>query len=334
MSANFPELRLRRVRRTESIRAMFDDAPLPPRRWCWPTFVVPGQGVEHPISSMPGQCNYSVDKLLPAVEKVVRQGIGSVMLFGQTDATKDNCGSGAWHSHGAVQNAVRALKAAFPELVVWTDVCLCAYTSHGHCAPLRNDGSLDNDAACEALVKVALSHLEAGADGVAPSAMMDGQIRAIRTAMAENDLDERLLMAYSAKFASALYGPFRDAEGSAPTEVAGAPKDRKSYQASYANPRNAMLELAQDEAEGADILMVKPALFYLDILQKARESTLLPIAAYNVSGEYAMLHATARMGWGDLGDLVRESTMALTRAGTDLLISYWASEYERFFGKA
>ena len=333
MSANFPELRLRRMRRTEGIRALFDIDPLPARRWCWPTFVVPGTGVEREIPSMPGQYNYSVDRLIPAVERVIRQGIGSVMVFGQADAPKDNGGSAAWCSHAPVQEAVRALKRAFPDLTVWTDVCLCAYTAHGHCAPLRPDGTPDNDAGCMALAKVALSHAEAGADGVAPSAMMDGQVRAIRSALDEAGFEERLLMAYSAKFASALYGPFRDAEGSAPVAVPGAPTDRRGYQASYANPDSAMLELVQDEAEGADILMVKPALFYLDMLRRAKERTLLPVAAYNVSGEYAMIHATARQGWGDLDDLARESLLALTRAGADLIISYWAPFYGRLFGK-
>ncbi len=328
----FPNLRLRRVRRTAGLRALFDlDIPSP-AKWCWPTFVVPGQGIQEEIASMPGQYRYSVDCLVKAVEAVVRQGIGSVLLFGQTDRPKDNGGSAAWDDHGPVQEAVRVLKRAFPQLTVITDVCLCAYTHHGHCAPLRPDGSLDNDAACECLAKVALSHAAAGADIVAPSAMMDGQIATIRTALTEQALDDTLVMAYSTKFASACYGPFRDAEGSAPQAVPGAPADRKGYQASYANPRNALLESVLDEGEGADILMVKPALFYLDILQSMRARTLLPVAAYNVSGEYSMLIATARQGWGNLGDLVRESTTAIARAGADILISYWANRYSEFFG--
>ena len=281
---------------------------------------------------MPGQFRWSVDRIVEAVEPVVRQGVGSVLLFGQTDRPKDNGGSAAWDDHGAVQEAVRRLKRAFPELTVMTDVCLCAYTPHGHCAPLRPDGALDNDAACECLAKVAVSHAAAGADVVAPSAMMDGQIAAIRAALAENGFDDTLLMAYSTKFASACYGPFRDAEGSAPQAVPGAPADRKGYQASYANPRNGLLESVLDEREGADLLMVKPALFYLDMIQSVRAQTLLPVAAYNVSGEYSMLIATARQGWGDLGDLVRESSAAIARAGADLIISYWASRYAEFFG--
>ena len=329
----FPDLRLRRVRRTAGIRALFDLEIPAPSKWCWPMFVVPGHGIKDEIASMPGQFRWSVDRVEEAVAPVVAQGIGAVLLFGQTDHTKDNGGSGAWDECGVVQQAVRVLKRAFPQLVVMTDVCLCAYTAHGHCAPLRPDGSLDNDAACECLAKTALSHAAAGADVVAPSAMMDGQIAAIRAALSENDFQDTLLMAYSTKFASACYGPFRDAEGSAPQPVPGAPTDRKGYQASFANPRNALLESVLDEQEGADILMVKPALFYLDMIQKVREQTLLPVAAYNVSGEYAMLIATARQGWGDLGDLVRESTTAIARAGTDLIISYWASRYTEFFGQ-
>ena len=295
-------------------------------------FVVPGKGLKEEIASMPGQFRWSVDRVCEAVEPVARQGVGAVLLFGQTDRPKDNGGSAAWDDHAPVQEAVRVLKRAFPQLTVMTDVCLCAYTNHGHCAPLRPDGALDNDAGCACLAKVALSHAAAGADVVAPSAMMDGQIAAIRGALREEGFEETLLMAYSTKFCSACYGPFRDAEGSAPQAVPGAPADRKGYQASFANPRNALLESALDEQEGADILMVKPALFYLDMIREVRARTLLPVAAYNVSGEYSMLIATARAGWGDLGDLVRESTMALTRAGTDFIISYWASRYAEFFG--
>ena len=327
----FPDLRLRRMRRTPGIRALFDLEFPGPAKWCWPMFLIPGHGKKEPIASMPGQFRWSVDRVEEAVAPVVAQGIGSVLLFGQTDHPKDNGGSAAWDDHAPVQEAVRVLKRAFPSLTVMTDVCLCAYTTHGHCAPLRPDGSLDNDAGCACLAKVALSHAAAGADVVAPSAMMDGQVAAIREVLAENDFHDTLLMAYSTKFASACYGPFRDAEGSAPISVPGMPADRKGYQASFANPRNALLESVLDEAEGADILMVKPALFYLDMLSRLRERTLLPVAAYNVSGEYAMLLATAERGWGDLRDLVRESTMGLVRSGADLIISYWASRYNDFF---
>ncbi len=328
----FPERRLQRMRRTAGIRSLFDIEIPSPAKWVWPTFVVPGTGVKNEIASLPGQYHWSVDRICEAVEPVLKQGVRSVLLFGQTDQEKDNGGSAAWDDNAPVQRAIRELKRTFPELTVMTDVCLCAYTHHGHCAPLLPNGALDNDAACECLAKVALSHAAAGADVVAPSAMMDGQIAAIRTALNDNDFHQTLLMAYSTKFASACYGPFRDAEGSCPQHIPGAPTDRKGYQASYANPRNALLESVLDEEEGADILMVKPALFYLDMIRAVRERTLLPVAAYNVSGEYAMLIAAAERGWGNLRELVHESTIALARAGTDIIISYWASRYNEIFG--
>jgi len=208
-----------------------------------------------------------------------------------------------------------------------TDVCLCAYTNHGHCGPLDRQGQVDNDAAIGLLSRVAVSHAAAGADVVAPSAMMDGQVSAIRAALDENALDQTLLMAYSTKFASSMYGPFRDAENSAPSSG-----DRKGYQASYGNLRAALRESDFDEDEGADILMVKPSLFYLDVLAKVRERTDLPVAAYNVSGEYSMLIAAAERGWGDLDGMARESLMALERAGADLFLSYWAPRYRELFG--
>lgn len=333
MSNAFPYLRLSRPRRTAPLRAVFDMDFPQPSKWCWPTFVVPGKGIKQEISSMPGQYRFSVDMLLREIEKVIiPQGIGSIMLFGQSAHEKDNDGSGAWDDYAPVQNAVRAIKQYFPQLVVITDVCLCAYTNHGHCAPLRSNGRIDNDAGCDCLARVALSHANAGADIVAPSAMMDGQIEVIRSELASNHFDDTLLMAYSTKFASACYDPFREAEQSAPTlRIPGAPKNRKGYQASYANPRNALLESIIDEHEGADILMVKPALFYLDIIRQVRENTTLPVAAYNVSGEYAMVIATAERGWGNLRALVRESSMAIARSGADLIISYWASRYNEFF---
>jgi porphobilinogen synthase len=323
----FPDVRLRRLRRTPAIRRLFDAPPPPPSKFVWPVFVVEGKRRREPIESMPGQDRLSVDELLRALEPVAAQGIGGVLLFGQTEGAKDAGGSGAWDECGAVQRAVPAVKRAFPDLVVMTDVCLCAYTEHGHCGPLGRDGQVDNDAACGLLARVAVSHAAAGADVVAPSAMMDGQVKAIREALEENGLEQTLLMAYSTKFASAMYGPFRDAENSAPS--AG---DRKGYQASYGNLRAALRESAFDEAEGADILMVKPALFYLDVLAEVRARTDLPVAAYNVSGEYSMIHAAAERGWGDLGAMARESLAALDRAGADLLLSYWAPRYRELFG--
>jgi len=304
------------------------DAPLPgPGRFLWPVFVTKGRGVREPIDAMPGQCRMSPDVLLRELEPVAVSGVGGILVFGLAgEREKDAKGAGAFNERGAVQQAVTQVKRAFPELTVFTDVCVCAYTRHGHCGPLDSGGGVDNDAALAVLAKTALSHAAAGADGVAPSAMMDGQVAAIRSALDGGGFTGTIIMSYSTKFASAMYGPFRDAEKSAPK--AG---DRKGYQASYANERLALRESQLDILEGADILMVKPALFYLDILSKLRAQTDLPIAAYNVSGEYSMLIATAKRGWGDLRSMVRESTSAIARAGADIIISYWANRYKELF---
>jgi porphobilinogen synthase len=324
---SFPDIRLRRLRRTPSLRRLFD-MPMPgPEKFMWPVFVVEGSGQRQVIDAMPHQYRLSKDMLIEELKPVVDSGVSSVLFFGLVDdAQKDACGSAACEEGGVVQEAVRAVKQAYPDLVVFTDVCLCAYTEHGHCGPLNSVGDVENDASNEMLAKVAVSHAAAGADCVAPSAMMDGQVQAIREALTEGGFKETLLMSYSTKFASAMYGPFRDAEKSAPQKG-----DRQGYQASYGDLRQAMRESELDEAEGADILMVKPSLFYLDILVRLREQTDLPVAAYNVSGEYSMLIATAERGWGDLKGMVRESTMALARSGTDLFISYWANQYNTFF---
>jgi porphobilinogen synthase len=324
---SFPDIRLRRLRRTPSLRRLFD-MPMPgPEKFMWPVFVVEGSGQRQVIDAMPHQYRLSKDMLIEELKPVVDSGVSSVLIFGLVDdAQKDACGSAACEEGGVVQEAVRAVKQAYPNLVVFTDVCLCAYTEHGHCGPLNSVGDVENDASNEMLAKVAVSHAAAGADCVAPSAMMDGQVQAIREALTEGGFKETLLMSYSTKFASAMYGPFRDAEKSAPQKG-----DRQGYQASYGDLRQAMRESELDEAEGADILMVKPSLFYLDILVRLREQTDLPVAAYNVSGEYSMLIATAERGWGDLKGMVRESTMALARSGTDLFISYWANQYNTFF---
>lgn len=324
----FPDVRLRRLRRSAAIREMFDAAPPPPSKFVWPVFLVEGTNRAEPIAAMPGQSRLSADELLRALGPVADQGVKGVLLFGQTEGVKDEGGSGAFDDKGVVQRAVPLIKRAFPGLVVMTDVCLCAYTRHGHCGPLNRDGQVDNDAANGLLARVAVSHAAAGADVVAPSAMMDGQVAAIREALAENSLEDTLLMSYSTKFASAMYGPFRDAENSAPSSG-----DRKGYQASYANLRAALRESQFDEAEGADILMVKPALFYLDVLARLRERTELPLAAYNVSGEYSMLHAAAEQGYGELYSMARESLVALDRAGADIILSYWAPFYARIFVK-
>ena len=273
---------------------------------------------------MPGQTRMSADVLLRKLESVAASGIGGVLLFGLTDADrKDFQGSEAYSEEASVQQAIRLIKTEFPDLTVFTDVCLCAYTDHGHCGPLDGYGQVDNDAALDLLARVAVSHAAAGADVVAPSAMMDGQVAAIRAALTENGFNETLLMSYSSKFASAFYGPFREAEQSTPGVG-----DRQGYQASYSDLRSALRESAFDEREGADILMVKPALLYLDVIQRIRQSSDLPLAAYNVSGEYSMLIAQAERGWGELRPMVRESVAAMQRAGTDIFISYWANRYD------
>lgn len=319
----FPEIRLRRLRRTEGLRRMLGQ-PLPgPEKFIWPVFIREGKGVDEPVSAMPGQSRMSVDVLLKRLEPVAESGVGGVLLFGLTDpAKKDANGSEAFNEKGAVQKAIPAIRKAFPQLTVFTDVCLCAYTDHGHCGPLNASGEVDNDAALTLLQKVAVSHAQAGADCIAPSAMMDGQVLAIREALDEEELTDTLLMSYSTKFASSMYGPFREAEQSAPGKG-----DRQGYQAPYNDLRQALRESEFDEDEGADILMVKPALMYLDVIHQLREATDLPVAAYNVSGEYSMLIAQAERGWGDLRAMVRENMAAMQRAGTDIFISYWASRY-------
>ncbi len=324
MADGFPVTRLRRLRRTPALRQLVGQ-PFPgPEKFVWPVFVVDGQAKQEPIESMPGQCRYSIDTLCEALKPVVDSGVNSVLLFGVLDdRDKDAQGTGAYADNGVVQNAVRTLRHTFHDLTIMTDVCLCAYTSHGHCGPLHAGGDVDNDAANALLARVAVSHAAAGADVVAPSAMMDGQVAAIRGALDDEAYTDTILMSYSSKFASAMYGPFREAEKSAPQHG-----DRQGYQASYTDLRSALRESREDEAEGADILMVKPSLFYLDIIARIRDNTDLPIAAYNVSGEYAMLHATADRGWGDLHAMARESIAALSRAGTDIFISYWANQYE------
>jgi len=323
----FPEVRLRRLRQNASIRRMID-APLPgPEKFMWPTFVIDGEGKREEIESMPGQCRLSIDQLLKDLEPLVETGIGSVLLFGLAeDAQKDLQGTEAYNDEGTVQRAIRAVKKEFPDLVVAADACVCAYTDHGHCGPLTETGAVDNDLAIANLAKICVSHAAAGADIVAPSAMMDGQIQAIRAGLEANSFKDTMLMSYSTKFASSMYGPFRDAEKSKPGQG-----DRKGYQASWGDLRSALRESEFDEAEGADMLMIKPSIFYLDILAKMRETTDLPIGAYNVSGEYSMLHATAQRGWGDLKGMVQESTQALVRAGADILISYWANQYNELF---
>lgn len=329
MSA-FLSTRLRRMRRTPELRRMLD-APLPgPEKFMWPVFVKGGSGVKESIDAMPGQFRLSSDLLLEALKPVVASGIGSILVFGLPgNDEKDASGIASADDKGVVQETVRQVKQAFPDLVVATDVCVCAYTEHGHCGPLGESGDVDNDAANELLAKVAVSHAAAGADMVAPSAMMDGQVAAIREALDDAERVDTIIMSYSTKFASGMYGPFREAEQSAPQQG-----DRKGYQASYADLATALRESELDEDEGADILMVKPALFYLDVVSQIRDQTDLPIAVYNVSGEYSMLVAAADRGWVDLGAVVRESVQAISRAGADIIISYWANQYDALLGDA
>lgn len=325
----YPERRLRRLRLTPQLRQMTEMAFPGPERFLWPVFVVEGRNVKTPLEAMPGQFRYSADMLLEALKPVVEMGIGGVLIFGAiSDSHKSAAGDPACDPAGVVPQAVRIVRQRFPDLVVFTDVCLCAYTCHGHCGPLNVRGDVDNDAAVELLARTAGVHAAAGATGVAPSAMMDGQVQAIRRALDADAQAETLIMSYSTKFASSFYGPFREAGGSTPRQG-----DRRGYQASYADPRRALLESALDEAEGADILMVKPALCYLDIIARLRERTDLPLAAYNVSGEYAMLIASAERGWGDLRSMARESIAGIARAGADIIISYWANRYTEVFNE-
>jgi len=321
----FPDTRLRRMRSSETLRNMLA-APMPgPEKFIWPVFVVEGRGVKQAIEAMPGQFRYSIDTLLEAVGEVMATGVKSVIVFGVVDGKrKSETAEYAWKQDGLVQRAVSELKNKYPDLLVFTDVCVCEYTSHGHCGILDKNGILVNDASLDLLRKMAVSHAQAGADGVAPSAMLDGQVRAIRSALDCAGLENTVLMSYSSKFASSMYGPFREAADSAP-----ACGDRKSYQADYRSQRDALRESIEDEAEGADILMVKPALFYLDIIRQIRDKSLLPLAAYNVSGEYSMLIAAADRGLGDLKSMVREAVFAISRAGSDIIISYWANQYNK-----
>ncbi len=315
--------RPRRLRRTEAIRALVRETRLDPERFIYPIFVRSGRGLREPIPSMPGQVRLSPDELPGEADALRGLGIRAVLLFGLPDA-KDARGTGAYDDHGIIQQAVRTLKTARPDLLVFTDVCLCEYTSHGHCGVVR-DGTVDNDATLELLVQTALSHAAAGADVVAPSAMMDGQVGAIRQALDGAGLEDVAIMGYSAKFASAFYGPFREAAASAPQFG-----DRRSYQMDSANGREAQREIALDVAETADIVMVKPALAYLDIIHRVRAQVTVPLAAYNVSGEYSMVKAAADRGWCDERQAVLEILTAIARAGADLTITYHAKEVARW----
>ena len=318
----FPDYRPRRMRRTERLRAMVRETRLSPSDFIYPLFVVPGSGVEREISSMPGQYHLSVDKAVDAARAAADAGISGVILFGIPEK-KDAVGSEAWKDTGVVQKAIRGIKKAAPELVVAADACFCEYTDHGHCGVLV-DGELDNDASLDNLARAAVSYAKAGVDLVAPSGMLDGFVGACRESLDEEGFANVGILAYSAKYASGFYGPFRDAVDSAPQEG-----DRRGYQMDPANSREAVREVTLDVSEGADIVMVKPALAYLDIIRAVADEVDLPLAAYNVSGEYAMLKAAAANGWLDYDRVMMETLTAIRRAGADIIITYHALEAAR-----
>jgi porphobilinogen synthase len=313
------ETRLRRMRRSEQIRGLVRETSLDPSKFVAPVFVTEGSGIVEPIESMPGINRYAVDRLANYVARVRDAGVGSLLLFGIT-GSKDEAGSQAYSPTGVMPRAVTEIKRRFPDVIVMADVCLCEYTSHGHCGVLRG-GYVDNDRTLPLLARAAVEYAKAGADVVAPSAMMDGQVAAIRIALDSEGLDGTVIMGYSAKYASSFYGPFREAAGSSPSFG-----DRRSYQMDPPNSREAMRELSSDEKEGADILMVKPALAYLDVLSKARSRFDLPIAAYNVSGEYVMVKAAAAQGWLDERRATLEVLTSIKRAGADIIITYSAEQ--------
>jgi porphobilinogen synthase len=317
----FPATRLRRLRRTDSLRGLVRETELSPAHLIQPAFVVAGEGIREEVSSMPGIKRFSISNLVEEAGEITAAGVGALMLFG-VPAAKDDAGSGAYDDEGIVQMAVRALKEAHPDLVVMTDVCLCEYTSHGHCGVIRDgEDEVDNDLTVELLSKTAISHAEAGADAVAPSDMMDGRIGLIRYQLDEEGHSGVPIVAYSAKYASAFYGPFRDAASSTP-----AFGDRRGYQMDPANALEAVREAELDLEEGADMLMVKPALPYLDVVRRVKEATGAPVAAYHVSGEYSMLKAAAANGWIDERAAVVETLTSIRRAGADAILTYYAKE--------
>ena len=316
---SFPKNRMRRLRSSESMRRLVRQTILSVDNFVYPLFVKDGKGLKEPIESMTDCFHLSPDTAAHEARQVAALGIPAVLIFG-LPKKKDEIGSHAWAEDGVVQQAVREIKKAVPQLLVITDVCLCAYTKSGHCGVLK-DNKIDNDSACELLAKIALSHAQAGADIVAPSDMMDGRVGYIRQCLEKNGFHDTAIMAYSAKYASAFYGPFRDAADSAP-----AFGDRKSYQMDTANSDQAMQEIALDIEEGADIVMIKPALCFLDIIHRAKQRFDCPIAAYNVSGEYMMLNAAAKAGLLDKKQAMLEMLYSIKRAGADIIITYFAKE--------
>ena len=316
--SSFPVTRLRRLRRTDALRALVRETRLDLDDFVMPLFACPGEGVVRPVDGLDGIAQLSVDELVREAGELAGLGVKTLLLFGIPEE-KDEEGSGAWEEDGIVQRALRALRAEHQGLVLITDVCLCEYTSHGHCGVLR-DGEVANDETLDLLARTAVSHVEAGADVVAPSDMMDGRVGAIREALPDTPI-----VAYSAKYASAFYGPFREVAESAPQEG-----DRRGYQMDPANAREALRECELDLEEGADVLMVKPALPYLDVIRTVRESFDCPVAAYNVSGEYAMVKAAAERGYLDERQAALESLTAIKRAGADLVFSYWTKDLARW----
>lgn len=319
LSPLFPTTRLRRLRKNAALREMFRETRLSKSDFVFPLFIVEGSGVRNEISSMPNIFQLSVDEALRECEEVLNLDIRAVLLFG-IPKQKDELGSEAYNENGVIQKALQAIKKRFPELLLITDVCLCEYTSHGHCGLIAG-GDVLNDATLELLAKEALSHAKNGADIIAPSDMMDGRVAKIRQTLDENDFTDIPIMAYAAKFASAFYGPFREAAESAPQFG-----DRKSYQMDGGNSAEAMREIAADIQEGADIVMIKPALVYLDIIRRAKDEFNIPLAAYNVSGEYSMIKAAGEKGWIDADKAMMESLISIKRAGADLIITYFAKD--------
>ena len=323
----FPVYRPRRLRKNEPIRALVRETALDARDFIYPFFVVPGRNKEIPISSMPGIYQVSVDRLAKQCQEARALGIPAVILFGIPEH-KDAVGSEAYADRGVVQNAIREIKEKLPELIVMTDVCLCEYTDHGHCGVVRG-GDVDNDQTLELLAKEAVSHARAGADVIAPSDMMDGRVAAIRTALDQNGFKDAAIMAYAAKYASSFYGPFREAAESTPQFG-----DRRSYQMDPANANEALREVALDIEEGADIVMVKPALAFLDIVYRVKRDFGYPVAAYNVSGEYAMIKAAGQNGWIDEERALMEILFSIKRAGADMILTYFAKQAAQILQKA
>ena len=323
--SDFPFLRMRRLRRTAALRRLVQEAHVSPSQLVWPLFVTHGKGVRKEVSSLPGVYQTSVDELVKDAQRAAKLGLGGLILFG-LPAAKDPTGTEAYADEGIVQQAIRAVKKATPDLLVMGDVCLCEYTDHGHCGVIVN-GEVDNDKSVELLARVAVTQARAGADVVAPSDMMDGRVAAIRAALDAAGFAHTPILAYAAKYASAFYGPFREAAGSTPQFG-----DRQGYQMAVTNGDEALREIALDIAEGADMVMVKPALPCLDVIARVKERFDVPLAAYQVSGEYAQIKSAAREGWLEEGRAVAETLLAIRRAGADVILTYFATEVARTTG--